>query len=81
MRLLWQVAGATKLPVIGVGGCSSLEDVLAFLLVGASAVEGGTMNFVDPGITSRLTEELEAYLTSRGETLADVVGALADPLP
>jgi dihydroorotate dehydrogenase (NAD+) catalytic subunit len=58
LRCVWQVSRATNIPVIGVGGIASAEDVLEFILVGAQAVQVGTMNFSRPDFAFRLTEEL-----------------------
>jgi len=58
LRCVWQVSRATRIPVIGVGGIASVEDVLEFILVGAHAVQAGTMNFARPDFAFRLTEEL-----------------------
>ncbi len=58
LRCVWQVANAVKIPVIGLGGISSAEDVLEFILVGASAVQIGTASFTDPTTIFRIIEEL-----------------------
>jgi len=76
LRLTWQVAGAVGIPVIGCGGIASAEDVVAFLLCGASAVEVGTMNFVDPPLAGRLPAELGEWLSARGETVESLIGRL-----
>jgi dihydroorotate dehydrogenase (NAD+) catalytic subunit len=59
---------------MGIGGISSLEDVLEFLAAGASAVQVGTANFKEPGISSRIVEELSAYCAARHVTAASLVG-------
>lgn len=61
LRMVYQVASAVKVPVIGMGGIMTATDVLEYLLVGASAVEVGTANFVDPEITIKIIEGLEKY--------------------
>jgi dihydroorotate dehydrogenase (NAD+) catalytic subunit len=58
LRCVWQVSRATRIPLIGVGGIARVEDVLEFILVGAHAVQAGTMNFSRPDFAFRLTKEL-----------------------
>ncbi len=62
IRMVWQVKSAVNIPIIGMGGISSVEDIIEFLLVGASAVSIGTANFINPKISLELLEELEKYL-------------------
>jgi dihydroorotate dehydrogenase (NAD+) catalytic subunit len=76
LRLVWQVAGAVKIPLIGVGGVAGIREVIAFLLAGASAVEVGTMNFVEPDLTGRLVDELSDWLKSHKTSVSDLIGAL-----
>ena len=54
VRMVWECYQAVKLPIIGMGGIATAEDVLEFMIAGASAVQVGTMNFVDPFIWTRL---------------------------
>ena len=61
VRMVWEVAQGSRLPVIGMGGIASAEDAIEFLLVGAAAVQIGTMNFVDPGVWRRTLDGLAAY--------------------
>ena len=61
-------------PLMGIGGISDLSDVLEFLAAGASAVQIGTANFRDPGISGRLVDELAAYCRERGTPVAELVG-------
>ena len=61
VRMVWEVARGSRLPVIGIGGIANAEDALEFLLVGAAAVQIGTMNFVDPGVWRRTLDGLAAY--------------------
>lgn len=75
LRLVWEVAGVVDLPLVAVGGVRSIREVLAFLQAGASAVEVGTMNFVEPGILARLETELAAWCESHDTTLAAECGA------
>ena len=58
LRCVWQVCNAVKIPVIGIGGITSAQDVLEFILVGAHAVQIGTMNFVRPDAAFRIAEEI-----------------------
>ncbi len=75
VRMVYQVARALpETPLMGIGGIAILEDVLEFLAAGATAVQIGTANFKDPGISGRLVEELEAYCAAKGVTAASLVG-------
>jgi dihydroorotate dehydrogenase (NAD+) catalytic subunit len=80
LRCVWQVARAVNIPIIGVGGISSLNDVMEYLVCGASAVQVGTANFYDPGVTARLVDELEQLVAAEGWTnLRAVIGTLRAP--
>jgi dihydroorotate dehydrogenase (NAD+) catalytic subunit len=68
LRAVWEIRQAVKIPVVGVGGITSAEDVLEFLAVGAQAIQVGTANFYDPGLAARLPAELAAILAARGVT-------------
>jgi len=75
VRMVFQVARAlSDVPIMGIGGISQLSDVLEFLAAGAAAVQVGTANFKEPGVSARLVEELEAYCEERGVTVASLVG-------
>ncbi len=76
LRLVWQTAKAVSCPVIGVGGIRSVKEVVAFLLAGATAVQVGAANFVDPGLCGRLVGELDAWLESHDTTAAEIIGTL-----
>jgi dihydroorotate dehydrogenase (NAD+) catalytic subunit len=77
LYLVWQVCRVVDIPVIGIGGISSLQDALEFLIVGASAIQVGTWNFVDPRITVDIIEQLEAYMkTQKIENLAHFIGTM-----
>ena len=78
LRAVWEVARALPaLPVIGIGGIANIDDVLEFLVAGASAIQVGTANFYDPGVCERLVAELPAKLEEIGATsVAEVVGTL-----
>lgn len=80
VRMAWQAARAVRIPVIGVGGITSADDALQFLVAGCRAVQVGTANFVDPGIYARILEGLESYLRRHGlESVDEVVGSLRFP--
>jgi dihydroorotate dehydrogenase (NAD+) catalytic subunit len=75
VRMVFQVAKALPdVPIMGIGGISDLSDVLEYLAAGASAVQIGTANFRDPGISARLVDELETWCRDRGTTVASLVG-------
>lgn len=77
VRMVWQTAKAVSIPVIGLGGIISGADALEFILAGASAVEVGTANFIDPSITMRIIDEIDDYCRRHGvERVADLIGAL-----
>jgi dihydroorotate dehydrogenase (subfamily 1) family protein len=77
LRMVWQVANAVKIPVIGIGGISNAHDAVEFLLVGASAVQVGTANFVDPLATIKIIKGLEDYLERHGySSINEIVGGL-----
>jgi dihydroorotate dehydrogenase (NAD+) catalytic subunit len=75
VRMVYQVARALPgVPLMGIGGIASLEDVLEFLAAGASAVQIGTANFKDPGVSGRLVGELTAYCEKRGVAPSSLAG-------
>ena len=77
LRMVWQVAKAVKIPVIGLGGISSATDAIEFMLAGASAIQIGTANFIDPAITVKVVDGIEEYLTRHGfKSVSEIVGAL-----
>jgi dihydroorotate dehydrogenase (NAD+) catalytic subunit len=77
LRMVWQVAGAVGVPVIGVGGIMTGEDAIEFLLAGATAVQVGTANFVDPTSTMRVLDGMAEYCLRHGvERVSDLTGAL-----
>ena len=80
VRMAWQAARAVRIPVIGIGGITSTEDALEFLVAGCRAVQVGTANFVDPGIYARILAGLESYLQRHHlENIGEVVGSLRFP--
>ncbi len=77
LRMVWQVANAVKIPVIGLGGIMNWKDAVEFLLAGASAIEIGTANFIDPAITAKVAKGIDDYLNRHGyDSVKDIVGAL-----
>lgn len=77
LRMVWQVAKAVKIPVLGMGGISNAEDAIEFLLAGASAVVVGTANFVDPSVTMTIADGIAAYLDEQKIAhVNELVGAL-----
>ena len=74
---VYEVAQAVKIPIFGIGGIASTEDAIEFLLVGATAVQVGTMNFVDPGAGVRIAEGIESFARQSGlDDVGNLVGAL-----
>ena len=77
LRMVWQVANAVKIPVIGLGGISSATDAVEFLLAGATAIQIGTANFIDPTLTVKVAEGIEDYLKRHNfNSVKDIIGAL-----
>ena len=81
LRMVWQTAQAIKLPIIGMGGIATASDAIEFLLAGASAIEVGTYNFVDPTATVKIVDGIEDYMRRHGfASVSDLVGALQLPV-
>ena len=77
VRMVYQVAHAVKIPVVGMGGVSSAEDVIEMMLAGATAVEVGAANLVDPYACKRIIEELPAAMRKYGiDNLNDIIGGV-----
>jgi len=77
LRMVWQVASAVKIPVVGMGGIMTGTDAVEFMLAGATAVAVGTASFVDPAATLRVLDGLEGYCTSKGiGRVSELTGAL-----
>lgn len=75
VRMVWQVAKAVKIPIIGMGGIRSASDAAEFFLAGASAVAIGTANFSEPSTTMKIADDLESYLQSCGlKNIRELVG-------
>ena len=77
LRMVWQVAQAVKIPVIGIGGIMTAEDALEFLIAGATAVQIGTANFINPQATMDIIDGIENFLAQRKiARVADIIGTL-----
>ena len=77
LRMVWQVAKAVKIPVIGLGGIMNWKDAVEFLLAGATAIQIGTANFIDPAITVKVADGINDYLDRHGySSVRDIIGAL-----
>lgn len=80
LRMVWEAAKAVRIPVIGIGGISTAEDVIEFMLAGARAVEVGTVNFWDPCASETLVDSLQKWcLEHRIEKLREITGGLQVP--
>ena len=77
LRMVWQVAKAVKIPVIGLGGIMNWKDAVEFMLAGASAIQIGTANFIDPTVTIKVAEGINDYLERhKFNSVRDIIGAL-----
>ena len=77
LRMVYDVAHAVKIPVIGLGGISSAADAIEFLMCGATAIQIGTANFVDPTVTIKVIEGLDSWLDVHGcQSVYEIIGAL-----
>lgn len=76
LRMVWQVAHAVGIPVVGLGGISSAEDAIEFLMAGACAVEIGTANFLDPAVSVKVVRGIDAWLDAHGiASVRDIIAA------
>jgi len=79
LRMVWQVASAVKIPVIGLGGIMNAADAIEFMLAGATAIQIGTANFIDPTVTIKVIEGINDYLDRHKlKSVTDIIGALGD---
>jgi dihydroorotate dehydrogenase (NAD+) catalytic subunit len=77
LRMVWQVAGAVNIPVVGMGGISSPQDAIEFMLAGATAIQIGTANFVDPQITIKVIQGIKEYMENNGfSSVKELIGAM-----
>lgn len=79
VRMVWQVAKAVKIPVVGLGGICTAEDAIEFLMAGATAIEIGTANFLDPAVTIKVRDGINDWLERHGcSSVSEIIGALND---
>ncbi len=79
LRMVWQVGKAVKIPVIGLGGISNAHDAIEFLLAGATAIQVGTANFIDPAVTIKIRDGINDYLDRHGcKSVTEIIGALEE---
>ena len=77
LRIVYQVARAVKIPLMGIGGIATIDDVMEFLVAGATAVQIGTANFYNPAVSMQILDALPAALAELGAaSVAEVVGTL-----
>ena len=77
LRMVWQVARAGKIPVVGLGGIMNATDAIEFLMAGATAIEIGTANFIDPTVTVKVIDGINAWLDAHGVAdVHEIIGAL-----
>jgi dihydroorotate dehydrogenase (NAD+) catalytic subunit len=77
LRMVWQVANAVKIPVIGLGGIMNAADAIEFMLAGASAIQIGTANFIDPTVSIKVVDGINEYLDRHGfQSVTEIIGAL-----
>lgn len=77
LRMVWQVAKAVKIPVVGLGGICKAEDAIEFLMAGATAIEIGTANFLDPAVTIKVRDGINDWLDRHGcSSVNEIIGAL-----
>ena len=77
LRMVWQVARAVSIPVVGLGGIMTAEDAIAFLMAGATAIEVGTANFIDPAVTIKIRDGINSWLDAHGcKSVKEIIGAL-----
>ena len=77
LRMVWQVAKAVSIPVIGLGGISSARDAIEFFMAGATAIEIGTANFLDPAVTIKVRDGINQWLDAHGcKSVSEIVGCI-----
>lgn len=77
LRMVWQVARSIRIPIIGLGGIMNATDAIEFMLAGASAIQIGTANFIDPTISVKVVDGINEYLSRHGfKSASDIIGAL-----
>ena len=79
LRMVWQVAKAVNIPVVGLGGICNAHDAIEFLMAGATAIEIGTANFIDPQVTIKVRDGINEWLDSHGcKSVKEIIGTLQD---
>lgn len=79
LRMVWQVAKAVKIPVVGLGGICNAHDAIEFLMAGSTAIEIGTANFIDPQVTIKVRDGINEWLDSHGcKSVKEIIGTLED---
>lgn len=77
LRMVWQVAKAVNIPIVGLGGIMNAEDAISFLMAGATAVEIGTANFIDPTVTIKVVDGINDWLDKHGcKSVTDIIGVV-----
>ena len=77
VRMVWQVAHAVRIPVVGLGGIMTAEDAIEFLMAGASAVEVGTANFIDPAVSVKIAQGISNWLDAHNyKSVQEIIGAV-----
>ena len=77
LRMVWQVAKAVKIPVIGLGGISTAKDAIEFLMAGATAIEIGTANFLDPAVSIKVRDGINDWLDAHGcQSVSEIIGVI-----
>ena len=77
LRMVWQVAHAVKIPIVGLGGITTARDAIEFFMAGATAIEIGTANFLDPAVTIKVRDGINEWLDSHGcRCVQDIVGCI-----
>lgn len=79
LRMVWQTVKAVKIPVVGLGGICNAKDAIEFMLAGATAIEIGTANFLDPAVSIKVRDGINDWLDSHGcKSVTEIIGALKD---
>jgi len=77
LRMVWQVYNSVKIPIVGLGGIMNWKDAVEFMLAGATAVQIGTANFIDPTVTEKVSQGIDDYLDRHGfKSVTEIIGAL-----
>lgn len=78
LRMVWQVARAVKIPVVGLGGIMTARDAIEFLMAGATAIEIGTANFIDPAVTIKVRDGIDRWLDEHGcQSVQEIIGVIS----